>query len=92
LYFVDNPYDIVTEDPAGGGNDIVVASISYTLPANVEALVLLEGSAAVDGAGNDANNALIGNSGNNSTARAATITWPAASATTSISSTKPATW
>lgn len=47
-YIVDNMADIVVED-AAGGNDIVVASVSYSIAAtDVEAL-LLTGTAAISG-------------------------------------------
>jgi Ca2+-binding RTX toxin-like protein len=62
-YIVDDPGDVVIE-AAGGGTDTVRASISYTLPANVENLVLT-GTASINAAGNDVNNSLTGNAGNN---------------------------
>ncbi|MFG6487753.1 PA14 domain-containing protein [Roseateles sp. BYS78W] len=62
-YIVDNAGDIVTE-AAGGGTDTVQSSISYTLPANVENLVLT-GSAHINATGNALNNQLTGNSGDN---------------------------
>jgi Ca2+-binding RTX toxin-like protein len=37
LYYVNNAADVVIE-AANGGNDTVMATVSYTLPANVEAL------------------------------------------------------
>jgi VCBS repeat-containing protein len=37
LYYVNNAADVVI-DAANGGNDTVMATVSYTLPANVEAL------------------------------------------------------
>ena len=46
------------------GNDIVHASIDYTIGANIESLIL-DGSANLAGAGNSTNNALVGNSGDN---------------------------
>ena len=60
-YFVDVASDAVVEN-AGEGSDRVDASVSYTLSANVEALVLLESGGAISAAGNNLNNALIGNS------------------------------
>ena len=63
LYVVDNTGDVVTE-LAAGGNDQVQSTISYTLAAEVEALVL-SGSSAIDGRGNVLANRIIGNSGNN---------------------------
>ncbi len=62
-YYVDNAGDVVI-DLAGEGNDTVYASLSYSLAANVEALILT-GSAAIDGTGNAEANALTGNAGNN---------------------------
>lgn len=58
-YFVDDAQDRVTE-AAAGGLDTVRSSISYTLGAEVEQLVLL-GSAAINGTGNGLNNTLTGN-------------------------------
>ena len=64
IYFVDSIGDAVVENP-NEGNDIVYAWVDYTLPANVEAVVLIGASGANNLAGNDADNALIGNSRNN---------------------------
>ena len=63
IYFVDNAGDAIVENP-NEGNDIVHASISYTIGANIESLIL-DGAANLAGAGNSANNALVGNSGDN---------------------------
>ncbi|WP_395647325.1 FG-GAP-like repeat-containing protein [Terricaulis sp.] len=62
-YIVDDVGDAVTES-AGQGTDAVQASISYTLGADVENLVLL-GTADLNGTGNAAANAITGNSGAN---------------------------
>src|SRR5207253_7095483 len=51
--------DTVTEN-AGEGTDLVRSSIAYTLGANLENLILT-GTAAVNGTGNDLGNSLIGN-------------------------------
>ena len=62
-YFVDNSGDTIVELD-GGGFDTVHASVSYTLPAWVNHLVLT-GSAALNGGGNELPNAITGNGGNN---------------------------
>ena len=62
-YVVDNAGDVVTEN-SGEGIDIVQASVTYTLGANVENLILT-GSSNINGTGNSLNNVIIGNSGNN---------------------------
>jgi Ca2+-binding RTX toxin-like protein len=62
-YFVDAG-DTVTE-VALGGLDTVWSGVSFTLPANVEDLILT-GSAAIHATGNLGDNRLIGNDGDNS--------------------------
>ncbi len=62
-YYVDNPGDTVWES-ANEGHDRVVSSVSFTLSANVEDLVLT-GTADLSGTGNDLSNTIYGNSGNN---------------------------
>jgi uncharacterized delta-60 repeat protein len=67
IYIVDNVGDVVREtnaDPVKGGIDIVNASVSFTLGANVENLTLT-GTSPIDGTGNALANKLVGNSGNN---------------------------
>lgn len=65
IYVVDATGDIVNETVAGsGGVDTVQASVTFTLGANVENLVLT-GTAAINGTGNTLNNKITGNSGNN---------------------------
>jgi Ca2+-binding RTX toxin-like protein len=59
-YYVDNSADVIYEN-AGEGNDSVQSSVSYTLAANLEALVLT--AAGTIGTGNDAANAIGGNDG-----------------------------
>ena len=62
-YFVDNAGDVVVEN-SNEGNDAVFATVSYTLPANVETLVL-QGSADLQGSGNNQANTIYGNAGKN---------------------------
>jgi Ca2+-binding RTX toxin-like protein len=62
-YFVDNVGDTITEQ-INEGVDTVVASVSITLGANLENLVLT-GTAAINGTGNALNNQIIGNSASN---------------------------
>ncbi len=62
-YVVDNIFDTVIE-AVGAGTDWVYASITETLSANVENLVLT-GAAAINGTGNASDNQLHGNSAAN---------------------------
>ena len=64
IYVVDATGDVVTEQ-ANEGTDRVQASVSYSLSANVENLVLT-GTAAINGTGNSLNNIITGNSAANS--------------------------
>ena len=61
-YTVDVATDVVTE-ALTAGTDSVVASLNYTLGANVENLTLA--GAALTGTGNTLNNVLTGNALNN---------------------------
>ncbi len=63
-YYVDDPRDLVTESASYVELDTIIASINYTLPANVEKLVLA-GSADLTATGNSAANTIIGNDGRN---------------------------
>jgi len=65
-YYVDNVGDQVIESLAGtpGGFDTVLASVSYTLPTNVEKLSQV-GTASINGTGNAIANSLYGNAGAN---------------------------
>ena len=63
IYIVDNSADVVTES-AGNGNDLVLASASFVLSANVENLTLT-GTVAIDGTGNSLANTLVGNAAAN---------------------------
>lgn len=62
-YYVNNKGDIVVEY-ANAGNDTVHATLSYTLPDNVENLVL-DGASPIDGNGNALDNVLTGNAAAN---------------------------
>jgi endoglucanase len=62
-YFVDNAGDAAIEN-SGEGNDAVFSTAHLRLAANVETLVL-QGSADLQGYGNNLANAIYGNSGNN---------------------------
>ncbi|MEI9905464.1 MAG: calcium-binding protein [Asticcacaulis sp.] len=85
-YIVDSAGDVVIEN-AGEGTDKVSASISYALTANVENLALT-GSANINAAGNELDNVITGNAGNNRIdGGAAPIACSAARATTPTSST-----
>jgi Ca2+-binding RTX toxin-like protein len=60
-YTVDSAEDVVVEDPGGGSNDAVFASISLTLAPNVERLVLTSSAAAIAATGNELDNIIFGN-------------------------------
>jgi len=62
-YVVDDAADLVVEN-LGEGTDLVQSSVSTTLSANVENLTLT-GTAAINGTGNELNNALTGNTADN---------------------------
>ncbi|WJH41131.1 right-handed parallel beta-helix repeat-containing protein [Aliirhizobium terrae] len=61
-YIVNHSGDTVLEQ-ANAGTDTVIASLNYTLSANVENLALT--GSAVRGTGNDLSNYILGNAGNN---------------------------
>jgi Ca2+-binding RTX toxin-like protein len=63
-YVVDNAGDIVTEN-VGEGTDTVQASVTHTLAANVENMILLEAGGAINGTGNALDNVITGNAANN---------------------------
>jgi Ca2+-binding RTX toxin-like protein len=62
-YVVDRATDVVVESP-GGGTDTVYSPVSFTLPAEVENLVLT-GNASIVGAGNELANTITGNAAKN---------------------------
>jgi Ca2+-binding RTX toxin-like protein len=64
LYTVDNVGDTVIEQAGEGTLDSVASSVTYALSANVENLVLT-GTGAIHGTGNDSDNVLTGNSAAN---------------------------
>ncbi|OKH23357.1 FG-GAP repeat protein [Chroogloeocystis siderophila] len=63
VYIINNVGDIVVE-AANAGIDTVRSSVSYTLPNNVENLILT-GNRNINGTGNALANRIVGNSGNN---------------------------
>ena len=63
IYYVDNAGDVVVE-AAAEGNDTVYSTISYTLGSNVE-ILRLQGTAALNGTGNELANTIVGNSAGN---------------------------
>lgn len=63
IYIVANAGDVVVEN-VDAGRDVVRASITYTLAQNVEDL-LLTGTGAINGTGNDLDNVIMGNSAAN---------------------------
>jgi Ca2+-binding RTX toxin-like protein len=62
-YVVDAAGDVVNESGATG-NDLVASTVSFTLGTNVENLQL-QGSANINGTGNELDNIIRGNDGNN---------------------------
>ncbi len=62
-YIVDDQNDYVRE-ASSKGNDTIKSSVTYTLPSEVEHLILT-GSKKIDGTGNFFDNKITGNNGNN---------------------------
>jgi VCBS repeat-containing protein len=63
IYIADNVSDVVSEN-LNAGTDTILSSVSFTLSANVENLVLTDAT-DIDGAGNQLDNDITGNAGNN---------------------------
>ncbi len=63
-YVIDDEDDVVIENADEGGTDTVFAGVSFALGANVEYLVLV-GTDAINGYGNELSNQISGNAGNN---------------------------
>lgn len=66
-YIVDNPGDTVRETNSSnfdqGGSEVVISSVSFSLPTGFETLTLVDG--ALNGTGNSQANAITGNAMNN---------------------------
>jgi Ca2+-binding RTX toxin-like protein len=62
-YLVDAEMDKVVE-AAGNGYDVIISSVSFTLPAHVEDLILT-GDTNAAGYGNSASNQIVGDNSNN---------------------------
>jgi Ca2+-binding RTX toxin-like protein len=64
VYVVDTFYDRVNEN-VGGGRDVIVSTVTiFSLAANIEVLDLV-GTESINGKGNDLDNKIVGNAGNN---------------------------
>jgi hypothetical protein len=64
VYYIDNAGDVISE-AGGNGYDKVRSTLSHTLGEGFEELVLIAGSAATSGTGNDLNNRIVGNANAN---------------------------
>jgi len=60
IYIVDNVKDVVSE-LANAGVDEIRSAVNFTLPKNVENLLLIDGSAAKNATGNTQANTITGN-------------------------------
>ncbi|HEX5361985.1 MAG TPA: calcium-binding protein, partial [Fluviicoccus sp.] len=64
-YYVDNGTDVIVEAATvGSGSDILYSSVTFTVPANVEQMVLT-GTSALNGTGTNNAETITGNTGNN---------------------------
>src|SRR5262245_43848008 len=64
VYYVDSPDDVIVENPGEGFDTVYSSAPYYFLPDNVERLILT-GSGDLLGFGNDFDNEIYGNAGNN---------------------------
>ena len=64
VYLINDASDTIVE-AANEGFDVVRASVSYVLGANIENIILQPGAGNIDATGNDLDNTLVGNEGNN---------------------------
>jgi Ca2+-binding RTX toxin-like protein len=64
-YIVDDALGDLVVEAVGGGTDTVRSSVSFTLSANVEKLVLTGSENGLIGTGNDLKNYIVGNDGSN---------------------------
>ena len=62
-FIIDSISDTIHEN-VNEGTDLIISSVSFTLPINVEKITLT-GSSDIDAIGNDLDNTFKGNSGNN---------------------------
>ena len=63
-YVVDDAGDF-TDETGGGGVDLVVSSVTWTLAADIENLTLAAGAGNISGTGNSLANVILGNAGDN---------------------------
>jgi Ca2+-binding RTX toxin-like protein len=63
IFYVDDAGD-TTVELAGQGTDLIRASVSWLMGANIENMIL-DGAGNIDGIGNGLDNAITGNAGNN---------------------------
>jgi Ca2+-binding RTX toxin-like protein len=74
LYVIDEAADKIAEAANGGDDDRVESFITYALGANLERLTLV-GAAAIDGTGNNRDNYIFGNGGDNKLSGGAGSDW-----------------
>ncbi|NBZ89190.1 choice-of-anchor L domain-containing protein [Stagnihabitans tardus] len=65
VYYLENAGDVISET-GGAGRDKVISTLSHVLALGFEELWLAEGSAALLGTGNAADNKIVGNARDNS--------------------------